>query len=167
MTCDDVFNALTSDAALQEAALQTHLTSCPRCRALADVLAPLREPAGETTGAPEALLPPYAAASLEAVRIAEVSADRLKFLSQTAPVGFRSARFRAGYAVSFLAGAAAALGIAASLRSAPSVPARTDRTVCLWTMQGLQEDTSRLVGENATSGDVVLTCVACHLGASR
>lgn len=167
MRCDDAFDALTSAEAMQDDSLQAHLAACPRCRALADVLAPLRQPVGETAGTSESLLPPHSAAARESVRIAEGSAERLKFLSRIDRVGSRSLRFRAGYAVSFLAGAAAALGIAASLRSAPSIPARADRTVCLWTMHGLQQDTSQLVGERATSSDVVLTCVACHLAASR
>jgi hypothetical protein len=44
MTCDDLFDLLTTDPAEREAAaesrMQAHLEGCPRCRSLAETLAP-------------------------------------------------------------------------------------------------------------------------------
>jgi len=124
------------------------------------VLSPLKS-TGEQLDEPKAsTFDVTAPVAEDSVRAARTMAARLNAASEkwAAAAGSRAPVSRSwNYLAAFLAGIAAALGVAAALRSEPAVSPMNRQSVCLWITRNVDEP---------KSDDVVLTCVACHLAPS-
>lgn len=157
MNCDEVFEFLVSSESGPTMAVQEHLASCPRCRDMTEAMDVLRGPLS-VNGLVSSVSPTGSnLPSAEAVWIAEESAARLKLASGgDERTSLNKRRPGLKYVSAFLAGAVASLGIAAALRSEPTVMTRPANQLCLWNVRA--ESTS-------PSNEVVLSCVACHLAA--
>lgn len=158
MTCDEVFDLLLESGKSPDG-LEEHLLRCPRCRNLQMVLSPLKS-TGEQLDEPKtSTFDVTAPVAEDSVKAARAMAARLNAASEKrAAAGSRAPVSRSwNYLAAFLAGITAALGVAAALRSEPTVSPMNRQSVCLWITRNVDEP---------KSDDVVLTCVACHLAPS-
>jgi hypothetical protein len=156
MTCDEAFDVLTSPAAQCNTALHGHLAVCPRCRDLQEALAP-------ALSAVSSSLSDHADCSRissETEALARSAAEALSLRSRTVQLPSQRRLFWG-----WLAGLGCILTVAVvSLLLVPqrgTTPAAAGIPVldqaCLWASRDLS-----MLPDNARSGDVVLTCVACH-----
>lgn len=170
MNCDDVFDCLTDPRRGPAPDLERHLSHCPRCRQLREVLSPAlslfagddppREPGGDSFAASGAtpLLTP------EAVQLAERTAHALGLPSRPRRPARRWTTWTASAAGLLVGGLLTAAAIwwqtdaagSASNRSAALPPLVADH--CLWPTAGSSAD--------APPRSVILSCVACHLDGS-
>lgn len=163
LTCDEIFETLTSESGDSEAAsVEEHLSQCPRCQDLADAMAVLKT--GFSTP------PPYPAPSYsipaedslsekagdESVKTAREVAARLQQSIAARRTGTKQSQVRAfQYLAAFLTGVAASALVALTLQSEPShaMPAETGEA-CIRT---------EAEQHSLAASDVVQACVACHL----
>ena len=160
MTCDELFETLTSVPHVATPAVAEHLAGCARCRDLQEALFPgLSQIAAEPNRAHNQTAPEFrinwqTRPAPESVETALLSASRLSQpRSRNMAARRRSTSWR--YIAAFLAGAAASLGAVAVLKSDPSIVPLNTSPVCLWTQT---RDS-----EASPSNEVVVRCVACHL----
>lgn len=156
MTCDEAFDVLTSPAAQCNAALHGHLAVCPRCRDLQEALAPA------LTAVSSSLTDHVDCSHLssETEALARSAAEALSLRSrQVHPLPQRRVfwGWLAGLGCILVVAVVSLLlvpqrGVAPSAASIPVLD-----QACLWASRDLS-----ILPDNARSGDVVLTCVACH-----
>jgi len=147
MTCDDAFDQLTTASGARNPRLAAHLDGCPRCRAMADTLAPAIALFSDSP--PQVATVPVAAATA----IARQSAARLS--RRSAPLASIPTRTRRGLAV-----LAAALGGAACCFAVVQLGRETDP----------DHETARCPRKSPASIEwmernalpVAMACVACH-----
>lgn len=173
MTCDDAFDAMTDPQFPNPAALDQHLEGCPRCRQMREVLQPalaLLAPADLVEERFDAgrKSPPAPFLTEELIAETERAANGLKRRAQpsvpAAGPGRSASARRSGTILLAALCALCALPFFASMKWAASV-APANAATCLW------KDHNAAASESeerapATSRQVVLTCMACHLPAA-
>jgi hypothetical protein len=155
MTCDDVFEAITSNHPHHLVEVAAHLGACPRCRDLAEAIEPLRH-AWSDDDCPLDLPGPLKGPS-EGLKTAQNAAARLNNIAASPPLAIPGRDRFLQFVAAFLAGAVAAAIFVMAYHSLPAFSAPSDaRTVCL----RQATESSGLPAEQ-----LVVTCVACHLAA--
>ncbi len=157
MTCDEAFEVLTSPAGAKCGDLRAHLHHCPRCRDLQEAIAP----------ALAVMDTPPSRAPWEAGGAAQSAAARLNLIHSQRPQPAFGLRRMWTYLGAFMVGVAAAVVVAAlysprSTAALQTVPAE----ICLWRTRDASAAVDGTSVNGARSGDVVLTCVNCHLAQS-
>ncbi len=145
MNCDNFFEMLTSAAPLSSDGRQ-HLEDCPRCRDLQEAIFP----AITLLRSENLHVKP-----LESSDVAVQAAYRLQTSTRQKQQPAKPSRW--SFAIAFLTGVVASLGIAVALRSEPTMAALKANSVCIW--QQKQES----IGTPGSSEDVILSCLNCHL----
>lgn len=155
MTCDDVFDSLTSSTPETSADLAAHLSGCPRCRDLVEVLAPLRGESDLFETPAQSQFDISRAPSAEAVEVARTAAHRLASAAQfSRPEPRRRGPTFLGHVSAFLAGAAASLCLAAGSSHFQSDPTPGPaQPICQWGRQLLENSQRQLAASD---------CQRCH-----
>lgn len=179
MNCDEAFERLTDPNRRQDDQLRRHLETCPRCRQMQETLEPalsLFDAALDPTGenwTPPAIGPDLPELDIffsdhfppaDAVDLAERSAAELAAHAEAEhrPAS-RHWLYRLGYAAAFLLGGGvtfAFFGLSPHRDKRPSGAARpVVFQRCAWQFHEEADSAPK-----PDSHDVVLSCVACHLG---
>jgi len=166
VNCDQAFDLLTDPSHPRRAALQDHLSDCPRCRQMQEVLAPALElfesgaqsmhERADSTDRQPALL------SSETLQLADQAANELitsrSTMSQSRLASRRSFFVACSrYAAVFLLGASAALGFAISRSGEGETPIQPQASQCIWKKSSAGEREVQV-----RPRQLVNSCVACH-----
>lgn len=160
MNCDQAFDRMTDVTTLSDAALERHLTDCPRCRQMRETLSPALDAFSVAAAGSRSLRE-----DAQAVQVARQAAVTLESRG-AGSARRRRTKWKWG-AVSLVAGGVAAALLLAIGGFAPSNDVG-DRAAagdhgdnvaaCTW----VQNDR----GSERDARTVVLSCVACHLAES-
>lgn len=161
MTCDQAFDFLTDLERRDDRRLAQHLAGCPRCRGMAEALAPVlglwREVASEEASPRENRVID-AGVAVRTPLVAAASSSRVEVGGSLVP----SNRWNAirHWIAAFAAGIVVAFGLQAVSGRAPeprSLPTSGQPERCAWL------DRQAIRSDDRTAQGVILSCVACHI----
>lgn len=146
MNCDEAFDLLTSPEGSGCKTLREHLAQCARCRDLQEAIAPaltmLDSPRSQRSSAV----------------IAETAAARLNLVHAPRPRDPEWGWPLLKYTASLLVGIGLTWLAVTTLNRSTAAMKLSPVNVCLW-----QSHQAEAITVEQRSGDVVLTCVNCHL----
>ncbi|HVJ87656.1 MAG TPA: hypothetical protein VM452_18490 [Caulifigura sp.] len=146
MTCDDAFDLLTGPERVETPPLADHLACCPRCRAMAETLAPAIELFRDS---PSSMVDPVASSV-----IAERAAARLARRAAVARAPRRERVKRVlGVALAALGGAACCFAV---LQLGAGADSGSSMAIC----PRRSTEASEWLNKNAVP--LAVACVACH-----
>lgn len=164
MTCDDAFDALTDPLRSEDADLKQHLTGCPRCRQMQDVL----QPALALFGSPTEELPfdtGPAGSFVNSESVADAESASRELRRRASQSARRRRRFEGSPWLGTVVAAVlfvslTGLGLATIALNAARATRNEASVVCLWQKRGTTPTVTG--GRAVTSRQVVQSCVACH-----